>query len=75
MALRRARPKPLGEQGVLGVEQVSGAQDKHRLTALTGTVGLGLDALASVAYGPEVIVLVLATAGPWDWAGCCRSPA
>lgn len=45
------------------MEQVSGAKDKHRLTALTGTVGLGLDALASVAYGPEVIVLVLAAAG------------
>jgi amino acid transporter len=50
-------------KGVLGVEQGSGARDKHRLTALTGTVGLGLDALASVAYGPEVIVLVLATGG------------
>ena len=63
MAPRRARPKPLVVKGVLGVEQVSGAKDKHRLTALTGTVGLGLDALASVAYGPEVIVLVLAAAG------------
>jgi amino acid transporter len=50
-------------KGVLGVEHGSGAQDKHRLTALTGTVGLGLDALASVAYGPEVIALVLAAAG------------
>jgi amino acid transporter len=39
------------------------AGEQHRLTALTGTVGLGLDALASVAYGPEVIVLVLAGAG------------
>ncbi|MCI2420841.1 APC family permease [Saccharopolyspora sp. K220] len=38
-------------------------EDRHRLTALTGTVGLGLDALASVSYGPEAIVLVLAAAG------------
>jgi amino acid transporter len=37
--------------------------ERHRLTAVTGTVGLGLDALASVAYGPEAIVLVLAAAG------------
>jgi len=42
---------------------VSGTDERHRLTALTGTVGLGLDALASVAYGPEVIVLILAGAG------------
>ncbi|MFD2419754.1 APC family permease [Amycolatopsis pigmentata] len=35
----------------------------HRLTAVTGTVGLGLDALASVAYGPEAIVVVIAVAG------------
>ncbi|MGP4015915.1 APC family permease [Saccharopolyspora sp. 5N708] len=30
---------------------------------MTATVGLGLDALASVSYGPEAIVLVLAAAG------------
>ncbi|MEU5774139.1 APC family permease [Streptomyces venezuelae] len=37
--------------------------EKHRLTALTGLAALSLDALASVAYGPEAIVLVLAAAG------------
>ncbi|MEU3711835.1 APC family permease [Streptomyces catenulae] len=37
--------------------------DRHRLTALTGLAALSLDALASVAYGPEAIVLVLAAAG------------
>ncbi|MET8682910.1 APC family permease [Streptomyces sp. NPDC004732] len=37
--------------------------EKHRLTALTGLAALSLDALASVAYGPEAIVLVLAVAG------------
>ena len=36
---------------------------KHRLTTITGMAGLGLDAIASVAYGPEAIVLVLAAAG------------
>jgi hypothetical protein len=51
MALLGGETEIAGGEGVLGVEQGSGAQDKHRLTALTGTVGLGLDALASVAYG------------------------
>ncbi|WP_338701459.1 APC family permease [Streptomyces sp. Q6] len=37
--------------------------DRHRLTALTGLAALSLDAMASVAYGPEAIVLVLAAAG------------
>ncbi|MFI7320104.1 APC family permease [Streptomyces venezuelae] len=37
--------------------------EKHRLTALTGLAALSLDAMASVAYGPEAIVLVLAAAG------------
>lgn len=37
--------------------------ERHRLTAVTGLAALSLDAMASVAYGPESIVLVLATAG------------
>ncbi|MEU7515280.1 APC family permease [Streptomyces sp. NPDC042898] len=37
--------------------------DRHKLTALTGLAALSLDAMASVAYGPEAIVLVLAAAG------------
>ncbi|MGW3209727.1 APC family permease [Streptomyces sp. NPDC001135] len=37
--------------------------ERHRLTALTGLAALSLDAMASVAYGPEAIVLVLAGAG------------
>jgi amino acid transporter len=36
---------------------------RHRLTAVTGLAALGLDALASTAYGPEAIVLALAVAG------------
>ncbi|MFF2811608.1 APC family permease [Streptomyces sp. NPDC058000] len=41
------------------------AGDRHRLTALQGLAALSLDAMASVAYGPESIVLVLATAGAY----------
>lgn len=37
--------------------------DRHQLTAVTGLAALSLDAMASVAYGPEAIVLVLAAAG------------
>ncbi|MFI9718412.1 APC family permease [Streptomyces sp. NPDC052396] len=39
------------------------AEDRHRLTATQGLAALSLDAMASVAYGPESIVLVLAAAG------------
>ncbi|MEE1735884.1 APC family permease [Streptomyces sp. BE147] len=39
--------------------------DRHRLTALQGLSALSLDAMASVAYGPESIVLVLAAAGAY----------
>ncbi|MGJ5752760.1 amino acid transporter [Streptomyces puniciscabiei] len=37
--------------------------ERHRLSAVTGLAALSLDAMASVAYGPEAIVLVLAAAG------------
>jgi len=39
------------------------AQESHRLTALEGLAALSLDALSSVAYGPEAIVIVLVAAG------------
>ncbi|MDN5930489.1 MAG: APC family permease [Pseudonocardia sp.] len=48
-ALRRRRPAT--------------GEERHRLTAGTGVAALGLDALASCAYGPEAIVLALAAAG------------
>ncbi|MFC7307029.1 APC family permease [Streptomyces monticola] len=44
-------------------EQPPDTGERHRLTALTGLAALSLDAMASVAYGPEAIVLVLAAAG------------
>ncbi|WP_324194298.1 APC family permease [Nocardia blacklockiae] len=37
--------------------------DAYRLTALGGLAALSLDALSSIAYGPEAIVSVLVTAG------------
>jgi amino acid transporter len=43
---------------------VSGADSEHeRLTALGGLAALSLDALSSVAYGPEAILVVLVAAG------------
>jgi amino acid transporter len=40
-----------------------GDEEQHRLTALEGLAALSLDALSSVAYGPQAIIIVLATAG------------
>ncbi|MGW4959639.1 APC family permease [Nonomuraea sp. NPDC004186] len=37
--------------------------ERHRLSVVGGLAALSLDAMASVAYGPEAIVLVLALAG------------
>jgi hypothetical protein len=36
---------------------------QHRLTAVQGLAALSLDALSSVAYGPEAILVVLVAAG------------
>ncbi|MFJ9645744.1 APC family permease [Streptomyces sp. NPDC004244] len=48
-----------------GTTAVAEAGERHRLTALQGLSALSLDAMASVAYGPESIVLVLAAAGAY----------
>jgi amino acid transporter len=40
-----------------------GEGDKQHLTSLEGLAALSLDALSSVAYGPEAIVLVLIAVG------------
>jgi amino acid transporter len=42
-------------------------KDKHRLTTLSGLAALSLDALSSVAYGPEPIVVVLIASGIAGW--------
>ncbi len=43
--------------------QDGGAEERSRLTALQGLAALSLDALSSVAYGPEAITIVLVAAG------------
>ena len=55
MRVRHAAPRPPAAQDE--------GEDAHRLTALEGLAALSLDALSSVAYGPEAIVIVLAAAG------------
>ncbi|GHJ44188.1 putative amino acid permease [Catellatospora sp. TT07R-123] len=42
---------------------VATGHDRDRLSVIGGLAALSLDAMASVAYGPEAIVLVLAAAG------------
>jgi hypothetical protein len=45
----------------LGVDRGSSGKprgEEHTLTALGGLAALPVDALSSVAYGPEIIVLV-----------------
>lgn len=54
LARRQVRPK---------VPLLHGEGDKSRLTSLQGLAALSLDALSSVAYGPESIVVVLIAAG------------
>jgi len=44
-------------------ESVPDEEERHRLTTLSGLAALSLDALSSVAYGPEAIVVVLVAAG------------
>jgi amino acid transporter len=53
------RPRPFGI--IESVNQPDG--ERERLTALGGLAALSLDALSSVAYGPEAILVVLVTAG------------
>jgi amino acid transporter len=48
---------------VMTVRSGEDQEERHRLTALEGLAALSLDALSSVAYGPEAIVIVLAAAG------------
>jgi hypothetical protein len=52
-----------------------GERTKDHLTSLGGLAALSLDALSSVAYGPEAIVLVLVAAGTsaLGLTGSCRT--
>jgi len=47
----------------VGEAEAAKEGEKERLTALGGLAALSLDALSSVAYGPEAILVVLVTAG------------
>jgi amino acid transporter len=48
---------------VMTVRTADSLEERHRLTAFEGLAALSLDALSSVAYGPQAIVIVLAAAG------------
>jgi amino acid transporter len=50
---------------LLGMTNAADAEheEQHRLTAPQGLAALSLDALSSVAYGPEAILVVLVAAG------------
>ena len=52
-----------GSAGGAGGDGSGGSRERDRLTVPQGLAALSLDALASVAYGPEAIVVVLAAAG------------
>jgi len=45
------------------VTTARGHDEQHRLTAVRGLAALSLDAVSSVAYGPEAILVVLVAAG------------
>jgi amino acid transporter len=65
-AMRRDRPLAHRDNGGVSREGEGGRdqdQERERLTALGGLAALSLDALSSVAYGPEAILVVLVTAG------------
>ncbi|MER5778240.1 APC family permease [Streptomyces sp. NPDC002039] len=70
MAVHMGKPSTAGQDPSVEEPPDPGARtasagDRHRLTALQGLAALSLDAMASVAYGPESIVLVLAAAGAY----------
>jgi hypothetical protein len=50
---------------------VGDARERERLTTAGGLAAMSLDALSSVAYGPETILVVLipevAPSRPWLW--------
>lgn len=65
MAMHTGKPDTAVEGAGTQEPPDTGADARHRLTALQGLAALSLDAMASVAYGPESIVLVLAAAGAY----------
>lgn len=55
------RPPALRQRAPRAAKQ--SLRERQKLSVATGLAGLSLDAMASVSYGPEAIVLVLALAG------------
>jgi amino acid transporter len=57
--------KPRGGDGAGGVGTDAGGEEssRGRITSIEGIPALSLDAISSVAYGPEAMLAVLATAG------------
>ncbi|MDX6214366.1 MAG: hypothetical protein QOF82_3453 [Frankiales bacterium] len=51
------------QAGADTAERRTADEDAHKLTAVEGLAALSLDALSSVAYGPEAIVLALVVGG------------
>ncbi len=62
-----AEPDPGGTSSfwnlLIGPPRSSRGSGKERITPVEGLSALSLDALTSVAYGPEAIIVVLAVAG------------
>lgn len=65
MSLHTGKPASASDTAEEPPDTGGQAADRHRLTATQGLAALSLDAMASVAYGPEAIVLVLAAAGAY----------
>ena len=59
----RSRPGPFWIISRVTTAGTEADGEKERLTALGGLAALSLDALSSVAYGPEAILVVLVAAG------------
>ena len=63
MSATRSAPSEASGESRLPRRVGKHTEDGHELGVLSGLAALSLDALSSVAYGPEAIVLVLVAAG------------
>ena len=63
MLSERPRDTSACRLAIIGTVSSSQEAERERLTALGGLAALSLDALSSVAYGPEAILVVLVAAG------------
>ncbi|MFI6452379.1 APC family permease [Streptosporangium amethystogenes] len=63
MTFHRSSNRPVRVSWRVRPQLRHGEGERQHLTSLQGLAALSLDALSSVAYGPEAIALVLVTAG------------